>query len=369
MTNQITTMLELAAAPVRALNPYDPGHDPTAVKQLLGRSTLCELGSNENPFGPAPGTYTALAEHASMLCRYPDAGARVLKQALAQRYQCDPAGFCIGNGSHELLVQLAQTFVCPDDEVVYSQYGFAVFGIAARQTGARSVVVPALPSLGTDVDALCRAFTSKTKLVYLANPNNPTGSFVSASGLEQILSALPMHALLVIDEAYFEYCDRAMLPDAASYLSAHPRLVVTRTFSKAYALAGLRLGYLMADPAICAVLERTRLSFNGNLLALVAGSAALDDQVHMRTGVAATLHTRAWLAEALQTLGLTVYPSQGNFVLVDFGRPASPIEDALLQRGILVRPMGGYGLPQCSRITAGLATDAQELIVALRDLL
>lgn len=354
-----------AAPGVRKLTAYDPGHDPGTLKRQLGLATLTELGSNENSFGPSPAVYRALQAPLTELFRYPDAGARGLKAALAKRYGLDARQFVIGNGSHELLVLLAETLVAPGEEVVFAQYGFAVFKIAAIQCGGTPVQVPATAERGADPDAMIAAFGPRTKLVYLANPNNPTGTHWDAQTLNRVLAALPPQAIFVLDEAYAEYADPAIVPDGLGLLPAHPRLVVTRTFSKAYGLAGLRLGYAVADPGMCQLLERTRLSFNGNLLALAAGEAALGDQDWVAQVREQTRTSRDYLLAGLRAMRLDVSPSEGNFVLVDFHRPAAPIEAALMARGALVRPMGAYGLPTCSRITAGTLYEIDALLDAL----
>lgn len=355
----------LAAPGVRKLTAYDPGHDPGTLKRQLGLTELTELGSNENSFGPSPAVFRALQAPLGELYRYPDAGARGLKSALARRYGLEDRQFVIGNGSHELLVLLAETLVAPGEEVVFPQYGFAVFKIAATQCGGTPVEVPATADRGADPDAMIAAFGPRTRLVYLANPNNPTGTHWDAATLQRVLAALPPQAIFVLDEAYAEYADPAVVADGLALLPSHPRLVVTRTFSKAYGLAGLRLGYAVADPGLCQLLERTRLSFNGNLLALAAGEAALGDQAWVAQVRDQTRASRDYLLLGLQALKLDARASQGNFVLVDFHRPAAPIEAALMARAVLVRPMGAYGLPTCSRITAGTLREIDALLDAL----
>lgn len=355
----------VAAPGVRRLTAYDPGHDPGTLKRQLGLATLTELGSNENSFGPSPSVFRALQTPLSELFRYPDAGARGLKAALAKLYGLDARQFVIGNGSHELLVLLAETLVAPGEEVIYPQYGFAVFKIAAIQCGGTPIEVPSTPERGADPDAMIAAFGPRTKLVYLANPNNPTGTHWDAATLKRVLAALPPQAIFVLDEAYAEYADPAVVPDGLGLLPAHPQLVVTRTFSKGYGLAGLRLGYAVADSGLCQLLERTRLSFNGNILALAAGEAALADQDWVATIREQTRISRDYLLAGLKAMRLDATPSQGNFVLVDFHRPAAPIEAALMARGVLVRPMGAYGLTTCSRITAGTLAEIDALLDAL----
>lgn len=364
-------MATMAAPGVQKLSAYDPGYDPATVKAELGLPRLIELGSNENGYGPSPAAVAAFQRRdPADLIRYPDAGARRLKQAIAQRYGHPAQGITMGNGSHELLVLLAETFVAPGDEILFPQYGFAVFKLAAIASGATPVEVPALPRsgpmpLGADPEAMLAAISTRTKLIYLANPNNPTGTWWTRPVLEQFLARVPEHCLVVVDEAYHEYVTDADLPDAASLLPQHQRLIVTRTFSKVYGLAALRIGYALSSPELALILERTRLTFNVNLWAQDAAAAAVADLAHVQRSRAGNAEQRERLAQALRELGLYVFPSQGNFILVDFERPAAPIEKALLQRGVIVRPMGGYGLPTCLRITVGLPADNADLLAAL----
>lgn len=366
---------DLAAPGVQRLQAYDPGYDPDTIKRMLGHDRLVELGSNENGFGPSPQVLELLrAQDFGDVIRYPDAGARQLKAAIAARTGHDPAGITLGNGSHELLVLIAETFVAPGDEVVFAQHGFAVFKLAAIGSGGTPVEVPALPRnatmpLGADPAAMAAALGPRTKLVYLANPNNPTGTWWDRETLAGFLRQVPEHALVVIDEAYREYVDESLVPDAHSLRDLHPHLVVTRTFSKAHGLAALRIGYALSSPALAQVLERTRLTFNANLYAQRAATVAIRDTAHLDHVRAANATQREELIAGLQRLGLRTFPTQGNFVLAEFGRPAKPIEEALLQRGVLVRPMGGYGLSDCLRITVGLPDEHAALFAALAQVL
>lgn len=366
---------ELAAPGVQKLVAYDPGYDPETIRQMMGLPRMLELGSNENGLGPSPRVRELLRQRDFVdSIRYPDAGARKLREAIAARWSVDPAAITLGNGSHELLVLIAETFVAPGDEVVFARHGFAVFKIAALQTGGTPVEVPALPRsdrmpLGADPQAMAAALGPKTKLVYLANPNNPTGTWWDRDTLAAFLQQVPRHAVVVIDEAYREYVDESVVPDALSLAHLHPHLIVARTFSKAHGLAALRTGYAISNPALASVLERTRLTFNVNLYAQAAAAAAIADVAHVEQVRAANAVQRERLSAGLKALGLFVFPSQGNFVLVDFERPAKPIEDALLKRGVIVRPMGGYGLPHCLRITVGLPEETDEFLATLRRVL
>ncbi|WP_240098563.1 histidinol-phosphate transaminase [Thermomonas flagellata] len=360
----------LAQPGIRRLRAYDPGHDLVALRRRFAEAQLVELGSNENPSGPSPRALAAAAAALPRMHLYPDPLGGDLKRALATHHRIDPARLLLGNGSHELLMQLAQVFAGPGDEVVASKYGFAVYALAAQAVGAELRLAEALPRtaampLGHDLQALHAAVGPRTRLVYLANPNNPTGTWFGAEAFARFLAALPARVLVVVDEAYAEYVDAPDWASALGWLERHPNLVVTRTFSKAYALAGLRVGYAIAHPGLIALMERVRESFNVNAVGLAAAEAALADAQHLAAAVAANAAGRAALAEGLRARGWTVFPSQTNFLLVRFGERAGALEAALLARGIVLRPMAGYGLGDCLRITVGSAQENARLLAAL----
>jgi histidinol-phosphate aminotransferase len=360
----------LANAATRKLGAYDPGHDLPALRRRFG-DALAELGSNENPLGPSPRAVAAIEAALPELLRYPDPKGGALKAALAEHLHVDPTQITLGNGSHELLMLIAQCFADSSVSIVFSEFGFAVFPIATAAAGARAVRVPALPRdhagmpLGHDLDAMAAALRDDTRIVYLANPNNPTGTWFDDAALERFIARVPATTLVVVDEAYQEYVAAPGLSSAMQSLPLHPNLIVTRTFSKAYALAGLRIGYAVSAPELGAVLERLHESFNVNGLALAAAEAALGDQAYVARAKAWNLAERDWLADALRARGFRVYPSQTNFVLIDFGHDAAPIERALFERGVIARPMGGYGLNTCLRISVGLRSENERLLAAI----
>lgn len=359
-----------ASRGVQGLRAYDPGHDLVAFRRKFG-DALVELGSNENPYGPSPAARMAILDQLHSLHRYPDPLGLDLKRALATKRGLDVGQILLGNGSHELLMQLAQVFAGEGDEVAFSRYGFAVFALATQCAGAKARVVAALPRehatmpLGHDLDAIAAAVTPATKLVYAANPNNPTGTWFGREAMEAFLSRIPDDVIVVFDEAYAEMASAPDYGSALPLLSRHPNLVVTRTFSKAYGLAGLRVGYLMAAPGLVAVMERVRESFNVNGPALAACEAVLDDTTHLQWSLDRNATERTWLTEALQQRNLRVFPSQTNFVLVEFGPNTALIEAALTAQGVVLRPMGGYGLGDCLRITVGSHEENQRLLAAL----
>ncbi len=360
----------LANAATRALRAYDPGHDLPALRRRFG-SVLAELGSNENPLGPSPLALAAIRDALPEIFRYPDPAGGALKAALAKHLRVDTAQITLGNGSHELLMLIAQCFADAGTSVVFSEFGFAVFPIATAAAGAQSIRVPALPRnhraqpLGHDLDALAMTVRADTRIVYLANPNNPTGTWFGDAELAAFLARVSPTTLVVVDEAYHEFVDDPALTSALRFLPEYPNLIVTRTFSKAYALAGLRVGYTVSSLHAAAVLERLRESFNVNILALAAATAALGDQDHVACAKAFNLAERTWLAAQLENRGLRVLPSQTNFVLVDFARDAAAIENALFDRGVIVRPMGGYGLSEFLRISVGSRAENERLLEAL----
>lgn len=358
----------LAQPGIRGLRAYDPGHDLVTLR--AAQPDLLELGSNESPYGIAPGVREAILAALPQLHRYPDPRGGALKAALAREHGVGSERIALGNGSHELLMQFAQVFAGPGTGVVAAQYGFAVYAIAARAVGAPLRLAPALPRSaamphGHDLDAIADAVDADTRLLYLANPNNPTGTWYDGEAFARLLARLPAHVIVVVDEAYREYVDAADFRSAREWLARDPRVVVTGTFSKAHALAGLRVGYALAAPGLIALLERVRESFNVNALALAAAEASLAQVAHLETVRARNAQARAELAAQLVARGYFVYPSQTNFLLVEFGADSDRIEAALLRRGIVLRPMHGYGLGQCLRITVGDAEQNARLLAAL----
>lgn len=365
----------LAQPGVRGLRAYDPGHDLVALRRLAGADGLLELGSNENAFGPSARVHDTIVRELHRLHVYPDPLGGDLKAALSAQHGVSAASIMLGNGSHELLMQLAQVFSGPGREVIASQYGFAVYALAAQSVGAVFKVVPALPAdaavqpRGHDLGGLATAVGSTTALVYLANPNNPTGTWFSTDALRGFLAGIPGDVLVVVDEAYLEFVTDPALVSAIGLLAEFPNLVVTRTFSKAYGLAGLRVGYLLAHPELAAVLERVRESFNVNALGLAAAEAALADSDHLAWVREQTMRARDALRAQLLARGLRVAPSQTNFLLIDFDQPAAPIEAALLARQVVPRPMAGYGLPTCLRVTVGRPEENARFLQALDTIL
>lgn len=368
---------KLANPGVRGLRAYDPGHDLVVLRRRFAQATqtqLVELGSNENPYGASPRARQAIVDALDGIHIYPDPLGGDLKRALAEFHGIETARLLLGNGSHELLMQLAQVFAGPGDEVVASKFGFAVYALATQAAGATFRVAPALPrghamQHGHDLAELRAAVGPRTKLVYLANPNNPTGTWFSADTFEAFMASVPSDVIVVVDEAYAEFVDAPDYASALSLVTRHTNLVVTRTFSKAYALAGLRVGFAIADPRLIAVMERVRESFNVNAFGLAAAQAALGDIAHLQASIAGNALQRDALSAALRERGLQVSPSQTNFLLVEFGQRTAQVEAGLVSRGVVLRPMAGYGLGEYLRITVGTAPENHRLLAALDEVL
>jgi len=360
----------LAVPAVRELSPYQPGKPISELERELGIHDIVKLASNENPFGPSPRTLAAMQAALGEVWLYPDGGSHALKQGLAQHLAADAARLTLGNGSNDLLVLLAQAFLTPGHSAVYSQYGFAIYPLVTRQTGARGIEVPALGRgtgmpLGHDLAAMAAAIEPDTRLVFIANPNNPTGTWAAPAAVKRLLERAPASTLVVLDEAYFEYGRLRGTQDGVAWLAEHPNLVILRTFSKAYGLAGARVGYAISHPSVADVLNRLRPAFNVNSLAQAGALAALADQAHMESAVSQTMHELTRVQAELKRLGLWTAPSAGNFLLLRLPTPAAPVYERLLRRGLIVRPLAGYGLRDCLRISIGLPADNDRLLVTL----
>ncbi|HEX7348587.1 MAG TPA: histidinol-phosphate transaminase [Rhodanobacteraceae bacterium] len=360
----------LVNAAVARLRAYDPGHDLPSLRVRFG-ARIAELGSNENPLGPSPRALAAMRDVLHDGFRYPDPRGAALKAALSAQLGVATERIALGNGSHELLMLLAQCFADAHHSVAFSEFGFAVFPIATAAAGAKAIRVPALPlthrsaPLGHDPAALAAAIRADTRLVYLANPNNPTGTWFDDRALARFLAKVPQRVLVVVDEAYHEYVEAPGLTTALRLADRYPNLIVTRTFSKAYALAGLRVGYLVAHPSVVAVLERLRESFNVNLVALAGAEAALRDRRWVAKAHAFNLKEREWLRGELLARGYHCLPSQTNFLLCVLPHPSCELEQHLFERGVIVRPVDGYGLPNALRISVGSRAENRRLLRAI----
>jgi histidinol-phosphate aminotransferase len=363
---------EFAPAHVRSLDVYQPGKPLEELERELGITGAIKVASNENPLGPSPRAIAAIPPALTQLHLYPDAGGFALRRALSTRLGVTLDQLALGNGSNDLLYQLVLATCESTDEVLSHKYAFLSYRLAAQVAGRAFVAAPTTPDLACDVDALIHAITPRTKLVVIGTPNNPTGSIITRAGAERIIAALPARALLVIDEAYAEYAaewpeiDHA---DGMSLLQQDKRVVVLRTFSKIYGLAGLRIGYAVGNRSVIDILSRVGRTFHVSSLALVGALAALDDHDHIAISAR---HARAGV-ERLRTEvrgpDVRVHSSLGNFVLIDCGRPSTAVYDRLLRAGVIVRPMAAWGLPNHIRVSVGSHQDMPRVIAALNDAL
>lgn len=351
---------------VRTLTPYQPGKPIDELQRELGLVRISKLASNENPLGCSPKVLDAIGQALSDLARYPDGSAYYFKQKLASHLGVQPNQILPGNGSNEVLELVVRTFAGPGDEVIYDQYAFAVYPLSTRAAGATGVAVPS-KAYGHDLQAMADAITERTKVIFLANPNNPTGTLFDAAAFDQFMQQVPAQVIVVLDEAYYEYVQTDDYPDGVDYLPHYPNLLVSRTFSKAYGLAGLRLGYLVGDAEIIDYLNRVREPFNVNSLAQVAGMAALDDADFVAESVHLNTDNMAWFTDALASLGLDYIPSFGNFVTVHTGADTAQINQCLLQQGVIVRPLTGYGLAEWLRISIGTRDELEHCMEALQE--
>ncbi len=362
--------LALAQPGVQKLSPYVPGKPVEELARELGLNPadIVKLASNENPLGPSPLAVQAIQAGLPELTHYPDGNGFTLKQALAERFDVSPAMLTLGNGSNDILELITRAFVGPQHEVVFSEHAFAVYPIVTQAVGARAVVVPAR-NWGHDLEAMADAITPATRLVFIANPNNPTGTWIGRGELEAFLERVPQDVIVVLDEAYTEYVEDSDMPNGLDYLSGRANLLVSRTFSKAYGLAALRVGYAISNPVIADAMNRVRQPFNVNSLALAAAVAALGDVNYLAESRATNRQGMLQLEEGFRRMGLNWIASRGNFIAVDLGREAAPVFQALLREGVIVRPVANYAMPNHLRVTIGLKRENQRFLETLTKVL
>jgi histidinol-phosphate aminotransferase len=362
---------------VRQLHPYEPGKPISELERELGLTGIIKLASNENPLGTSPKALAAMRAALSETALYPDGNAFALKRKLADHHPVEQNSILVATGSDHILEMIARAFLGAGRSTVISRYGFAVYGIVSQAAGAQIRIADALPPdhptqpYGHDLAKMAAAISADTRVVFIANPNNPTGTWVDKPALTAFLDKVPGDCLVLLDEAYFEFASdfTREYPDSSTLLSRFPNLIVMRTFSKVYGLAGARVGYALAHPRLVEVLNRVRLSFNPNSIGQVGATAALGDPEHLQKTLTLNHAELPKLDTGLKALGLKTIPSICNFVTVDMGRPGRPVFQALLKQGVIVRPLDAYGLPNHLRISVGLAEQNLRLLAALKNVL
>lgn len=349
---------------IRALAPYIPGKPPEELEREMGIKNAVKLASNENPLGPSPKALRAIKRALSGINRYPDGACYYLKDALANKLGFKSENIILGNGSNEIITNVAKAFLRPGEEAVVAHPAFIIYQTAVQCAGAVKIRTP-LKNFTHDLQAMKSRITGKTRLIFISNPNNPTGTMVGAQEFDLFMAGLPDDIIVVLDEAYHEYVERDDPPDTVSYVREGKGLIVLRTFSKVFGLAALRIGYGIADASIIEILERVRDPFNVNTLAQVAALASLDDDEHVRRSADINAKGKAYLYKKLDEMGIDYVQSQANFILVKVGDGKKVYHD-LLKQGVIVRPLGSYDLAEHVRVTIGLPAENKNFIDALR---
>ena len=365
---------DLAPAYVRAIAPYQPGKPISELAREMGlaEGDIVKLASNENPLGVSPRARAAIAAALDELALYPDGNGFELKSAITAKLGVEfgnigMSGIVLGNGSNDVLELVARAFLAPGTSAVYSRHAFAVYPLVTQATGAIGIETPAL-DFGHDLAAMLAAIRDDTRVVFIANPNNPTGTLLDAASLAAFLKSVPEQVIVVLDEAYGEFLDVDLQAPSVVWLADHPNLILTRTFSKAYGLAGLRVGYALAHPDVAGMLNRVRQPFNVNSLALLGAAAAIDDAEFIAASKRVNDAGMAQMVQGFQRIGLEFIPSFGNFICVKVG-PAGEVFQALLKRGVIVRPVGNYGMPEYLRVSIGLPEQNARFLAALSEIL
>jgi histidinol-phosphate aminotransferase len=359
--------MALVIPTIEGLLPYEGGKPIEELARELGITDAVKLASNENPLGPSPRAIEAARRVLGDASRYPDGAAFALREKLAQKHGVGMAEVLLGCGSNELLDLAVRTFCTAEHHIVFAEPAFVVYRIAALASGIPFTAVPLTAGLAHDLPAMAAAVKSNTRLMFVANPNNPTGTHVGRAAVEKLLREVPPEVIIVMDEAYLEYADAPDYPDSLELRGLRERLVVCRTFSKIYGLAALRVGYAVGQPQLIDYMNRVRAPFNVSTIGQAAALAALDDSDHVQTARALNLKERKRLTDTLTGRGLAVAPSQANFILVDVKRPARPVYEALLRQGVIVRPFGS--LPSSLRVTVGTERENDRFLAALAQVL
>lgn len=369
------SFLKLATTGVRELSPYLPGKPVEELERELGITNSIKLASNENPLGPSPLALKAIANISSSINFYPDGGGFALANRLAKKHDVDTSNITLGNGSNDILELVTRAFLTPQHSAVFSAHSFAVYPIVVQAVGAKANVAKAFPEdhesmpLGHDPEALLSQIDKTTRIVFIANPNNPTGTWLTPEVLHQLFVAIDENIIIVLDLAYTEYMADDIKPPVKQWLEKFPNLVVTQTFSKVYALAGLRIGYSISNPEIADILNRVRQPFNTNMLAQVAAIASLDDDSHVKKSVEMNNAGKIFLQNFFSEAGLSYLPTMGNFISVNVKQDGLVLYQKLLKQGVIVRPVANYDLPEYLRITIGTQQQNERFVGTLKQCL
>lgn len=353
---------------IHTIKPYVPGKPIADLINKLPNKKIIKLASNENPLGPSPKALEVMQSSLKDIARYPVSDGFSLRHKLAEKHAIPDECITLGNGSNEVLSLIAKTFLNPETEVIISQYAFLIYKIASQLTGANIVETPAY-NWGHDLKAMQEAISDKTRVILIANPNNPTGTILYAKQLIGFLENVPSEIMVVLDEAYHEYIQNIEYKSGTHWLEKYPNLIVVRSFSKIYGLAGLRIGYCIAQPEVANTLHRIRAPFNVNHLAQVAAEASLEDEEHMQKSIELNDQGREFLQQSFDKLGIKYLPANGNFITIDLQKPAQPVYEQLLQEGLIVRPLNNYQMPNHLRITIGLPEENKLFIETLTKIL
>ena len=370
----INTPCDLALDAVKALLPYQPGKPIDELERELGLTNIVKLASNENPLGPSLLVKQAIEKSIDEVSLYPDGNGFALKQALANKHGITSEMITLGNGSNDVLDIIARVFLSEGREAIFSEYAFVVYAIATQAVNATARVAKAKPlggddAYGHDLTTMAELLTDKTAVIFIANPNNPTGTWLDPAELETFIASVPKHIVVVLDEAYCEYLQPETAFDSMQWLAHYPNLIITRTFSKAYGLAGLRVGYAVSQPAVADLLNRIRQPFNVNSIALAAAEAALSDPAYIEQSRELNQQGLQQLADGFDRLGLAYIPSVGNFICVEVGDNSTDVYQGLLKQGVIVRPVAAYNMPRHLRVSVGLAEQNMALLEALEKVL
>ncbi len=355
-------MKRLTSPGIESLTPYAPGKPIEELERELGLTGSIKLASNENPVGPSPKGIAAIAGCINNLHRYPDGAAHYLKGAISEKFGCSPSEIILGNGSNELLDIIVRTFLLEGEEAIFAEPSFVVYKMSVQAAGRRGVAIP-LKSGKHDLSAMADAINDRTKIIFIANPNNPTGTMNTQKEMGAFMARVPKDAIVVVDEAYFEYVTNPEYPDTFKYFKDGRNIIILRTFSKIYGLAGLRIGYGFAPARLVDLMNRVRAPFNTNSIAQAAALAALSDDEHVKESVRVNEGGKKYLYAELTKMGVDYLPTQANFIWIDLHSDARKLYDALLRKGVIVRPMG----PTRIRVTIGLMKENERFVKALRE--